>query len=171
MSETGRQEFLYRDGPIGLQVLPEQGGWRVVLPDGTEHRVLEWQIRDEGVLRLRTPAGVWQLGFQLSGDEITLCYQGRVYRFRRGREKRASGSHSSAEGMLAAPMPGLIRKVLVQRGDTVQAGQPLIVLEAMKTEQTLRSPYAGVVQSLNCREGEIVQEGALLVEVRPMQAE
>jgi 3-methylcrotonyl-CoA carboxylase alpha subunit len=39
------------------------------------------------------------------------------------------------------------------------------VLEAMKTEQTLRAPYAGVVQALHCREGEVVQEGVILVEV------
>jgi 3-methylcrotonyl-CoA carboxylase alpha subunit len=39
------------------------------------------------------------------------------------------------------------------------------VLEAMKTEQTLRAPYAGVVRALTCREGEVVQEGTLLVEI------
>jgi 3-methylcrotonyl-CoA carboxylase alpha subunit len=70
--------------------------------------------------------------------------------------------------MLSAPMPGLVRKVLVQVGEAVEAGQPLIVLEAMKTEQTLRAPYAGVVRALTCREGEVVQEGTLLVEIKPL---
>jgi len=49
----------------------------------------------------------------------------------------------------------------------VEAGQRLLVLEAMKTEQALRAPFAGVVARLNAREGDLVQEGAVLVEIAP----
>ena len=116
-------------------------------------------------MTVRTPTRAWQLFFHINGDEIMLSYQGRVYRFQRAIGRHGATQHSTAEGMLTAPMPGLIRKVLVQVGEQVEAGQPLVVLEAMKTEQTLRAPYAGVVQSLNCREGDIVQEGVILVEI------
>jgi biotin carboxyl carrier protein len=58
----------------------------------------------------------------------------------------------------------------VQQGDPVEAGQRLLVLEAMKTEQALRAPFAGVVAQLNAREGDLVQEGTVLVEIRESRA-
>ncbi len=158
-------EFVYRGERIVLQVASEGEGWRVLLPDGSEQRVLNAQMGDDGSLTLRSPAGAWQMFFHLMGDEIAFCWQGRVYRFQRSAGRDEPAAHSTAEGMLTAPMPGLIRKVLVQVGEQVEAGQPLLVLEAMKTEQVLRAPSAGVVQSLNCREGDIVSEGAILVEI------
>jgi 3-methylcrotonyl-CoA carboxylase alpha subunit len=160
-----RLTFLYGERWIELQVLPEGKGWRVILPDGSQHQVSEVHIEEDGSLQLRTATGVWRLFFQRSGNEITLSYQGRVYPFHSAASGAATAHHPTAEGMLSAPMPGLIRKVLVQAGEQVEAGQPLIVLEAMKTEQTLRAPYAGVVRTLSCREGEIVQEGSILIEI------
>jgi len=160
-----RLEFVYQGERFELQAVPEGSGWRVVLPDGSVYVVSHVELRDDGSLRLRTPVGTWQLFFHISGDELALSYRGRVYRFRRSVGRHGGTTHSTAQGMLTAPMPGLIRKVLVQVGERVEAGQPLLVLEAMKTEQTLRAPYAGVVQAVHCHEGEIVQEGVLLVEV------
>ncbi len=163
-----RLNFLYGEQRIELQVLPEGKGWRVILPDGSEHQVSEVHIEEDGSLQLRTSTSVWRLFFHRSGDEIALSYQGRVYSFRSAASGTATAHHPTAEGMLTAPMPGLIRKLLVQAGEQVEAGQPLTVLEAMKTEQTLRAPYAGVVRALNCREGEIVREGTILVEIEPL---
>lgn len=160
-----RLEFSFRGERIALQAAPEGKGWRITLPDGSEHHVQHVELRDDGSLLLHTPAGAWRLFFHINGNEIAISWQGRVYRFQRAVGRRGATHHSTAEGMLAAPMPGLIRKVLVQLGERVEAGQPLIVLEAMKTEQTLRAPYAGVVQAIHCIEGEVVQEGVILVEV------
>jgi acetyl/propionyl-CoA carboxylase alpha subunit len=160
-----RLEFLHGDERLELQLIPEGKGWRVVLPSGSTYQLLDAERREDGSLRLYLPDRVCQLFFDANGDEIALCYRGHVYRFRRSVRRRGSTHHSTAEGMLTAPMPGLIRKVLVSEGEEVEAGQPLVVLEAMKTEQTLRAPYAGVVQALHCREGEVVQEGVILVEV------
>ena len=52
---------------------------------------------------------------------------------------------------------------LLERFERVEAGQRLLVLEAMKTEQVLRAPFAGVVARLNTQEGDLVQEGAVLI--------
>jgi pyruvate carboxylase subunit A/propionyl-CoA carboxylase alpha chain len=65
-------------------------------------------------------------------------------------------------GGLAAPMPGAVVRILVAVGDTVEAGQPLLVLEAMKMEHTIRSPQDGTVAAINVAEGEQVQIGAVL---------
>jgi len=68
-------------------------------------------------------------------------------------------------GGLTAPMPGAVVRVLVSTGDVVEAGQPLLVLEAMKMEHTIRSPEAGTVARINVAEGEQVQIGAVLAEL------
>ncbi|HEX3830037.1 MAG TPA: biotin carboxylase N-terminal domain-containing protein [Sporichthyaceae bacterium] len=65
-------------------------------------------------------------------------------------------------GGLTAPMPGAVIRVLVSVGDIVEAGQPLLVLEAMKMEHTIRSPQDGTVAAINVAEGEQVQIGAVL---------
>jgi propionyl-CoA carboxylase alpha chain len=65
-------------------------------------------------------------------------------------------------GSLVAPMPGRVLRVEVAEGDTVVAGQALIVLEAMKTEHTLRAPQDGVVGALRAVVGALVDAGELL---------
>jgi propionyl-CoA carboxylase alpha chain len=73
----------------------------------------------------------------------------------------------AAAGSLLAPMPGLVRRVLVEVGTTVTAGQPLLVLEAMKMEQTVAAPTAGVVAELRAKAGEQVAAGQVLAVVEP----
>jgi propionyl-CoA carboxylase alpha chain len=68
-------------------------------------------------------------------------------------------------GSLLAPMPGLVRRVLVEVGAVVTAGQPLLVLEAMKMEQTVAAPAAGVVAELRAKAGEQVVASQILAVV------
>ena len=63
-------------------------------------------------------------------------------------------------------MPGRIAAVLVQAGQTVEAGQALVVLEAMKMEHTLQAADEGVVDAVLVRVGEQIQEGALLLRMQ-----
>jgi len=72
-------------------------------------------------------------------------------------------------GSLLAPMPGLVRRVLVEAGTTVTAGQPLLILEAMKMEQTVAAPAHGVVAELRAKAGEQVSTGQVLAVVEPCQ--
>jgi propionyl-CoA carboxylase alpha chain len=73
----------------------------------------------------------------------------------------------ASAGSLLAPMPGLVRRVLVEVGAVVVAGQPLLVLEAMKMEQTVAAPAAGVVAELRAKAGEQVAAGQVLAVVEP----
>jgi acetyl/propionyl-CoA carboxylase alpha subunit len=73
---------------------------------------------------------------------------------------RAAG-HST----LTAPMPGTVIRVLVHEGVTVEARQPVVVLEAMKMETPLASPYDATVRAVHVKEGDRVAGGALLVEL------
>jgi biotin carboxyl carrier protein len=69
------------------------------------------------------------------------------------------------EGGIVAPMPGLVLAIKAKEGDTVAAGQTLLVMEAMKMENAIASPYAGTVAKVYVREGDSIGEGDLLVEV------
>lgn len=68
-----------------------------------------------------------------------------------------------SSGPLRAPMPGDIVQVLVKAGDTVQVGQDLLVLEAMKMKNIIRSPRAGVLAAVEVASGQSVAHGDLLV--------
>jgi biotin carboxyl carrier protein len=72
---------------------------------------------------------------------------------------------ASGDGRVKAPIPGQIARVLVKVGDQVEAGQPLLILEAMKMENQVRAPRAGTVEQLNVAAGQTVTLRALLVEI------
>lgn len=97
-------------------------------------------------------------------DTRWVFLDGRTYELsdaRPGSRRRAAGHH----GTLTSPMPATVRRVAVAVGDTVKAGDTLIVLEAMKMELPVRATQAGTVSSISCREGELVQPGVPLIEL------
>lgn len=72
---------------------------------------------------------------------------------------------AAGDGAITAPMPGSIFQMKTQEGATVQAGQVLLVMEAMKMENPITAPYSGTITKVFVREGDNVGEGDLLVEV------
>jgi pyruvate carboxylase subunit B len=66
---------------------------------------------------------------------------------------------------IRAPMPGLVVRVLVETGDDVEAGQGVVVLEAMKMENELKAPAAGTIGAIHAKPGKAVGKNELLVEV------
>ena len=66
--------------------------------------------------------------------------------------------------MITAPMPGIILSIAVKEGDEVNAGDALLVLEAMKMENEIHAPRAGKVKKVHVSEGAEVQSGAALVD-------
>ena len=81
------------------------------------------------------------------------------------RQLSAAVAPPAGPAPLVAPMPGLIVRVNVAAGDTVQAGQGLVVMEAMKMENELRAAAAGVVKAVRVAPGTAVERGATLVEL------
>jgi biotin carboxyl carrier protein len=78
---------------------------------------------------------------------------------------KSSGPASGSGGDLRAAMPGKVVKLLCQVGDSVKAGQGLLVIEAMKMENELRAAIAGRVTALAVQEGQTVEAGQSLVTV------
>jgi 3-methylcrotonyl-CoA carboxylase alpha subunit len=68
---------------------------------------------------------------------------------------------------IVAPLPGTVVALLAEEGAKLEKGAPILTLEVMKMEQTLRAPFAGVLKVIKCKVGDIVQEGVELAEVEP----
>jgi 3-methylcrotonyl-CoA carboxylase alpha subunit len=71
------------------------------------------------------------------------------------------------EDKIVAPLPGTVVALLAEEGATLEKGAPILTLEVMKMEQTLRAPFAGVLKVIKCKVGDIVQEGVELAEIEP----
>jgi biotin carboxyl carrier protein len=69
-----------------------------------------------------------------------------------------------------APMPGLVVEVLVQPGAAVEAGQPVVIVEAMKMQNELVAPLKGRVARVSVAPGAAVDTGQLLVAIQPEEA-
>jgi 3-methylcrotonyl-CoA carboxylase alpha subunit len=166
-------------------------GWRMntahrqrfdVICHGEEH-VVELIHRDDGLELLLDNESLFIRG-GLTGDILLLELDGHRFRgsFARGAddftvfwddgaftfaEKKLTQSHfaAAAAGNLdfAAPMHGTVVALMVEAGSEVAAGDPVVVIEAMKMEQTLRAPTAGRVESFNFSPGDLVDRGAALV--------
>lgn len=98
------------------------------------------------------------------GDELHLFWEGRVYRLTdEGEGRPATAGHAS--GALEAPMPGRVIKLSVEPGQDIQKGQEILVVEAMKMENSLKAPRAGRVSAIHTRVGDLVTPGLVLVEI------
>ncbi len=96
----------------------------------------------------------------VAGDHA--LHRGWAYRLAADDQRAVS---TAAPGSLAAPMPGTVQRILVEEGDSVDAGDVLMLLEAMKMELTVVAPAAGVVVAVLVAEGELVAAGQRLIEV------
>jgi 3-methylcrotonyl-CoA carboxylase alpha subunit len=76
----------------------------------------------------------------------------------------------TGEDKIVAPLPGTVVALLAEEGARLEKGAPILTLEVMKMEQTLRAPFAGVLRKIKCKVGDIVQEGIELAEVEPSAA-
>lgn len=84
-------------------------------------------------------------------------------RTRQIRDVSAASAAPTGPAPVIAPMPGLVVRVRVAIGDRVEAGQGVVVMEAMKMENELRATAAGVVKSIEVEAGTAVEKGTLLV--------
>jgi pyruvate carboxylase subunit B len=124
---------------------------RVVTIAGRVHRVLARRGVEPGRYTIHLE------GFRFDVEALD-------ERTRAIRRLAGSAAKPADQTSLAAPMPGLVMRVLVRPGDRVQAGQGVVVIEAMKMENELRAAVPGVVRSVAVAAGSAVEKGAVLVE-------
>jgi biotin carboxyl carrier protein len=125
-----------------------------------------WVLRAHGA---QTVAAVDGVGAKVTveirrpgGDPLVLAAE--VADARRAKiAAPARAGNDAAPVTIRSPIPGRVVKLLVKADDPVQAGQTLVVLEAMKMENELRAPRAGRVTAVRCPEGTAVEAGQDLV--------
>jgi 3-methylcrotonyl-CoA carboxylase alpha subunit len=130
----------YRSGEHELQIL--------------EVRADELDVRIDGRIQV--------VPYVVQGSTVWFALDGEVY-IADVSDKGARAKARHRDHSTAAPMPGIVLKILVQAGDVVTKGAALLILEAMKMEHQIVAPRDGKVAALNCREGEMVQPGVELV--------
>jgi acetyl/propionyl-CoA carboxylase alpha subunit len=97
-------------------------------------------------------------------DRLSVIHGGETHRFfDETAAQPAQASQGAGDGLITAPMPGLITACPVAEGQAVEAGAVLLILEAMKMEHTLRAPFPGVVTQLAGTAGQQVVEGTTLL--------
>ena len=87
----------------------------------------------------------------------------RVRERRRGEPEDLEAPADEGEWVLASPMAGVVQEILVEPGDEVEAGQVLMVVEAMKMQNDLHARRAGTVKAVYVSEGQRVEQGAPLL--------
>jgi pyruvate carboxylase subunit B len=147
-------EGIHVDGDdVAAQVMPVEGTpVRMVTIGDQVHRVVVRPGASRGAYTL------WLDGWRFEVEALDERTQAI-------RDLSGAAAGPSGPAPLKAPMPGLIVRVSVQVGDEVQAGQGIVVMEAMKMENELRAPAAGKVKSIFATPGTAVEKGALLVEL------
>jgi acetyl/propionyl-CoA carboxylase alpha subunit len=170
----------YRNNPYRDPAL------KLAVPNSTRTYTLSWRAQGEEKYELSlgaapVPAEV----LAVSGEHIRVAFAGVQHAFLITTAGEICYVHSArgagvfhkmprypehiasaAAGSANSPMPGVVLKVLVEAGQPVARGQALLILEAMKTEHTLRAAVDGVVEAILVKPGEIVAPGQLLVNVK-----
>jgi len=156
----------WRDGDRvrAVELSPLGGGRFRVQVDDAQFE-LQCEPLEDGRMRLRTAEGATMA-------EVTVAGARRFVRlgtldFVLEREATARPRAAATAGALAAPMNGVVTRVLVEPDDEVHKGQPLVAVEAMKMEHLVRAPRDGRVRAVLAAPGAMVQGGVTLVELHP----
>ena len=152
---------------LALEVRREGG--RVFAEVGGRRYELEAHGVGEGEYLLLHEGRVYECRVEpASAGAVEVRVGGRSYEValadpKRLRGARASAAHDGGRAQLAAQMPGRVVRVLVEAGQEVEAGQPVVVVEAMKMQNEMKSPKAGTVAEVRAQPGATVNPGDVLV--------
>jgi acetyl-CoA/propionyl-CoA carboxylase biotin carboxyl carrier protein len=115
-------------------------------------------------LETQTKAATEKLVAEVNGKRFEILVHAPEPVVKRHRAKQASASGASGDG-LPSPMQGTVVKIAVEEGQSVEAGDLIIVLEAMKMEQPLNAHKSGVIKNLKAVVGETVSSGTILCDI------
>ena len=155
-------EVEVQDGEAGPEVTVNGRALRAVLgpPQAGGVRRLRLDERTVEVIAARTGEGA---ALALEGVALEVEVEdertARLARFGGGAQRR------TGQEVVRAPMPGLVVRVNVQAGQSLQRGECLVVLQAMKMENELGSPRDATVKAVSIQPGQAVEHGQVLVEL------
>ncbi len=158
---TRRLAFADGDTTIDLVVHGHDGDYRIER-DGETHAIAGARLQ-AGELSLRIDGAMQRFSARAQGDGV-LVHDGRQRLHLRSEAvyRRTSEASAATEHRIRAPMPGRVVVVQKQPGDTVSAGDVVLVIEAMKMELALKAPRDGVLAEVRAQAGDFVEGDAVL---------
>lgn len=154
-----KRQIELNDELIDIDILEQNARFVLFNLDGTEYAVNLGNVEDYKYNLAynsgNTTVVAVDAHFVVDGVEFAISAP------RRSRSKGKSADH----GQMTSPMPGKILKIFVQEGQEVIPGTPILVMEAMKMEHTIKSSKIGTVEKIHFKEGDQVQGGVELVKL------
>ncbi len=149
-----------------VEVLAENGAVRVRLGDRWYTAQLE-KTNQSGLYSLLIGGRSWEIFARERPGGFELLLGNRVYDIEVGRRRGADVAEEAVGGVwtLTSPLSGQVTEVRVQNGDTVQAGQTLVIVESMKMNNELTAGRGGTVTDLHVTAGERVERGRTLLRI------
>ena len=155
------ESFQWRDRRYTIAAYGHDGEYRIAI-DGAAHQVTHARI--DGTILSGLFDGVGRrFAVDVSDDALTVHDGTRRVRFARVDAFAFERAADAGADRVVAPMPGRIVAVRATEGAAVEAGDELVVMEAMKMELTLRAPRAGTIAAVQAAVGEFVEADAVLV--------
>ncbi|RLA76015.1 MAG: hypothetical protein DRG33_08280 [Deltaproteobacteria bacterium] len=151
--------YCYRDREYTVNVDKEEGVLKVAL-NGREYPV-KVMLFNQGFLQFSVGDRNCRCTVGVEGPQRHIFYKGKVYRITEGKLKAGQ----KEEGSLTSPISGKIVKLLVEEGQEVKKGAPIMILEAMKMEHTVKAPKDGVIKKIFFKPGDQVDIGVQLVDM------
>jgi biotin carboxyl carrier protein len=144
---------------------------RVIAEVGGRHYELTVREPERGVYLLFADYRVYEcrvdsIGAQQDTASVHVgsnSYELRLSDPKRLRSAQSSGAHAGGRAKVVASMPGKVVRVLVERDAVVEAGDGLVVIEAMKMQNEMKAPKSGIVVELHAAAGATVNAGDVLV--------
>lgn len=149
---------------LSLEIAPEGGHQRVHV-DGREYLV-QAQYVDEDTMLLEVDGIRHTVHLGRRGRERFVAVGGESHHFAPEAQDGGHELTTVLEPDVRAPMPGKVLQVLVAVGAVVEAGDGLLIVEAMKMENRLQAPAGGVVEDVRVEAGQMVDGGQVLVVLR-----
>jgi biotin carboxyl carrier protein len=161
--EVTLAEKVYR-----VELTPAGDRWQCLL-DGREFPV-DVTYGQNGVLSLLLGGKSFEVKQEIVGTETNIVvgherFTASVRDPRSFRSRSRAGASELGAMKINAPMPGKVVRILAGMGTPVEAGQSVLVIEAMKMQNELKAPKTGVVKRINVAEGDAVDAGQALAEV------
>jgi geranyl-CoA carboxylase alpha subunit len=152
-----------------VEVGRERDGGYVAGLENTLYRV-EIDGVDGDTIRVRRNGHAESIKWSREGDRLFLLHRGVTLAIRDlTRAAPATAASTGGDGKVRAAMNGRVAAVLVKHGERVEAGQPVMTLEAMKMEHVHTAPISGTIAAIDVAEGEQVTTGKIVVEIEADQ--
>jgi 3-methylcrotonyl-CoA carboxylase alpha subunit len=170
---VGRRErlFTFRPGPgTEQEVSLAYGNGPAKLSIGEREFVFAFSPSDDGGFDLTLDGMKSHVVSVIEGHELYLRTRNGRFDLHWVDPFGGDDEEQVGEDKIVAPLPGTVVALLAEVGAMLEKGAPILTLEVMKMEQTLRAPFAGVLKAIKCKVGDIVGEGVELAEVEPAAA-